>query len=110
MTSGSNSGMTSNNSAFTFENPLNFDTVCGFLKAVFNALIIIGIPIATLFIVWAGFLFVWARGNPEALTKAKKNAGWVVLGLAIFLGAWFLSQIIAATIHMLGGPSITSCR
>ncbi len=96
--------------SFELKNPLDFETVCGFLKAVFNAVITIGIPIATLFIVWAGFLFVTARGRPEALQRAKQNAMWVVLGLAVFLGAWFLSQIIAATIQALGGPSITTCR
>lgn len=69
----------------------------------------IGIPVATLFIVWAGFLFVVARGKPEALTKAKANALYVAIGVAVFLGAWFLAQIIAATIQALGGPSIASC-
>jgi hypothetical protein len=94
----------------TLKNPLGFESLCGFLKAVFNAAVTIGIPIAVLFIVWAGFLFVLARGRPDALQRAKTNAMYVVIGLAVFLGAWFLSQIIAATISALGVPSISSCK
>lgn len=97
-------------SSFELKNPLTFKTICGFLQAVFRAVLIVGIPIATLFIVWAGFLFVWARGNPEGLKKARDNAVYVLIGVAVFLGAWFLSQIIAATIAALGGPSISSCN
>lgn len=100
----------SGSAMFVLQNPLNFETICGFMKGVFSAIITIGIPVAVLFIVWAGFRFVWARGRPDALQEAKRNALYVLLGIAVFLGAWFLSQIIAATIHALGGPSITSCR
>lgn len=93
----------------TLQNPLKFDTVCGFIKQVFQAVMIIGIPVATFFIIYAGFLFVVARGRPEALTKAKTNALYVVIGVAVFLGAWVLAQIIGATLQALGGPVIGSC-
>lgn len=70
----------------------------------------LGVPVATLFIVWAGFKFVWARGNAQALTDARRNAAFVAIGVAVFLGAWFLSQIIAATIKAVGGPNISTCK
>lgn len=94
----------------TLNNPLNFSSVCGFFKALFNAVIMLGVPVATLFIVWAGFKFVLARGNAEALKVARKNAAFVAIGIAVFLGAWFLSQVIAATIKAVGGPNITTCN
>jgi hypothetical protein len=97
------------NSTFILQNPLSFGTLCGLLKAVFNALLTIGIPIAVFFIVYAGFLFVTARGNPEGLKKAKLNALYVVVGIAVFLGAWLLTQIVSATIQSLGGPAMSSC-
>lgn len=95
--------------SFTLQNPLKFDSVCKFLKGVFGAVMMIGIPVATFFIIYAGFKFVVARGKPEELNKAKANLLYVVLGIAVFLGAWFLAQIIGATIQALGGPAITSC-
>ncbi len=94
----------------TLNNPLKFSSVCGFFKQLFNAVIMLGVPVATLFIVWAGFKFVLARGNAEALKVARKNAAYVAIGIAVFLGAWFLSQIIAATIKAVA-PSVglSSC-
>lgn len=95
----------------TLNNPLKFSSVCGFFKELFNAAIMLGVPVATLFIVWAGFKFVIARGNPEALKVARLNATYVAIGIAVFLGAWFLSQVIAATIKAVA-PSInlSSCN
>jgi hypothetical protein len=94
----------------TLTNPLNFDSLCGFLKGIFNAAVTIGIPVATLFVVYAGFKFVWARGNSEKLREARNNAMYVAIGIAVFLGAWFLSQVIAKTIQAVGGPSISTCK
>lgn len=94
---------------FTLKNPLSFNNICGLFKAIFNTLMIIGVPVAVFFIVYAGFLFVVARGRPEKLGDAKRNAAYVAVGIAVFLGAWFLAQIIAATIQALGGPGIMSC-
>lgn len=94
----------------TLSNPLNFESVCGFFKALFNAALMLGIPVATLFIVWSGFMFVLARGNAAALQTARRNAAFVAIGVAVFLGAWFLSQVIAATIKAVGGPNISTCK
>lgn len=100
----------SGSSMFRLQNPLSFDTFCGLIKGIFNALLIIGVPVAMFFIAYSGFLFVTARGNPGKLEIAKTNALYVVVGIAIFLGAWFLAQIIAATIRALpGGPTVLSC-
>ena len=84
-------------------NPLQFGTFCTLLKAIFNDILVLGIPIATLFIVWAGFKLVLARGNEKELTDAKRNLWYIVIGIALFLGAWTLSQIIANTLAALGG-------
>lgn len=90
--------------AFCLSNPTSsFGTFCSLLKAIFNDLLILGIPVATLFIVYAGFMLVTARGNREKLNDAKRNLFYIVIGVALFLGAWALSQIIAATLAQLGG-------
>jgi len=96
--------------AFCFENPLNFSTFCGLLKGIFNAILTLGIPIAVLFIVWAGFKLVLARGNTTALATAKLNLVYILVGIAIFLGAWMLSQIIANTVNALGATNARICN
>lgn len=93
----------SSSNGFTLCNPLGSTTsFCGLLKTIFGDLLILGIPIATLFIVFAGFQLVAARGSEEKLRKAKNNLLYIVIGIALFLGAWTLAQIIAATLAQLG--------
>lgn len=66
---------------------------------------------AVLFIVYAGFKFVLARGKPEELKKARDNFLWTIIGIAIFLGAWLLASVIKNTVNQLGGnQNIISCN
>ena len=69
------------------------DFIAAFLKAVVE----ISLPILTLFIVYAGFKFVFARGKPERISEAKKNFLYVILGAILILGAWVLATLIAST-------------
>lgn len=86
----------------TLGNPLNVDSFCGLLKAIFAIAVQIGVPIAVVFVVFAGFKFVLARGNPEGLKRAKSNLMYTLIGIALFFGAWFLAQIITNTLVELG--------
>ncbi len=95
-------------------NPLAFNSICGLIKALLTAAIQIGIPIAVLFIVYAGFKFVLAQGNPEELKKARKNFVYTIIGIGIFLAAWLLASVIANTVNALqagsGSSSVISCQ
>ncbi len=101
------------NSIFALQNPLGngTDSFCKLIKTLLDVIILFGIPIATFFVVYAGFRLVIARGNPEALKKARLNLFYTVVGIAIFLGAWLLGQIIAGTIKDLNvtTPGLNSC-
>lgn len=84
-------------------NPLgNVDSFEKLIKAILDAAFIIGLPVAVLFIVLAGFRFIWARGNPGQLESAKHNLLYTIVGIGVFFGAWTLAKIIAATIKALG--------
>ena len=97
-------------------NPLgnNINSFCGLIKAILGAVIQIGIPVAVLFIVFAGFKFVLARGNPEKLREARQNLLYTLIGIGIFLGAWLIAVVIANTVNSLGAGSgsaqIISCN
>ncbi len=92
------------------DNPLNVGSICGLLQAILTALLTIGTPVAVLFLVYAGFKFVVARGNAEKLGEAKNNLLYVVIGIALFIGAWLLGEIIANTLNQLGVPLVGNCK
>ena len=75
------------------------DFVALLLKAVVN----IGLPIAVLFIVYSGFLFVTARGSVDGIKKAKEVFFYTIIGVTIFLGSWAIALIVKNTIKLLTG-------
>lgn len=56
-----------------------------------NAALVLAFPIAVIFIVFSGFKFVTAQGNPSEITKARQALVWTLLGLALVIGAKALS-------------------
>ena len=82
-------------------NPLKFDTISQFLDAMLGAVVTIATPIVILMIVYSGFLFVKAQGNPEKLTDAKRAIMWTIIGAVIVLGAFVLSSAIGGTVNQI---------
>lgn len=95
-------------SGFQLQNPLNVSTICGLIKKVLNVILGLGIPVAMLFLVYSGFLFVVARGNPAKLKEARLNLVHVIFGIALFLGAWLLGQLVANTINSINPGTVTA--
>ena len=83
----------------TIDNPLSADTLFCFLKDVLDVFLTVGIIIAVLFMVYAGFLFVTARGNETQLGTAKKAFLGAVIGTAIIMGVWVIAQAIVGTVN-----------
>lgn len=67
-----------------------------------NAIIPIGGIVAALMIMYAGFMYVTARGNPGDITKAHQALLWAAVGAAILLGAKVLATAIQGTINQIG--------
>jgi hypothetical protein len=94
----------------SLDNPLGGVTsFCQLITKILEAVMAIGIPIAILFIVWAGFQFVLAQGNPGGLEKARRNFLNVIIGIGIFVGSSLIAQVIINTLHDLGVRGINSC-
>lgn len=87
------------------ENPLNsnFSTIPAFIAATLKILVMVALPIISLFIVYSGFLFLTAQGNEGKLSKAKENFVYVVLGALIILGAWAIATLLSGTVNQLTG-------
>jgi len=81
------------------QNPISFCTFGAFIAAILDIVVTIGIPIAAIFIIYAGFLFVTARGNEQQLEKAKSALIAAIIGTAVLLGASVLANAIDATIQ-----------
>ncbi|TSC69600.1 MAG: Uncharacterized protein G01um101456_87 [Parcubacteria group bacterium Gr01-1014_56] len=98
-------------SSHVLQNPLagGVNSVCGLVIALLRAVTIIGIPIAVLFIVWAGFKFVLAQGSGTKIKEARDNLVAVLIGIAIFVGASLIANVIVNTLQDLGVRGINSC-
>lgn len=79
------------------DNPLQVSDLNSFIVGLLNALLKIGIPVMTVFLVYSGLRLVMARGNEKELGDAKKNLLWVIIGIAILLGAWTIVKILKGT-------------
>lgn len=85
-------------------NPLNdsIDSIPDLIRVIIdNILLPIGGVIAVVMIMYAGFLYVTGRGNPAQIKKAHSALLWAVIGAAILLGAWVISEAIENTIGQL---------
>ncbi len=76
-------------------------SVASVLTAFFDVLVQIGAVAVTLAIVYAGFLFVVAQGNPEKLNQAKKTLFYTIIGALVLLGAQIIAKVIESTIKEL---------
>jgi len=84
------------------ENPLGgTTTIYVFLEKVLKVVADIGFPVVVLAIVYSGFLYVKAQGDPGGLEEAKTALTYSIIGGAIILGAWVLAEAIGGTISTL---------
>lgn len=89
------------------ENPLkDINSIPQLIAAILDIVVQIGIPVVALFIIYSGFLFVKARGNPEGLKTAKTAFIWTLVGAAVLLGASVLASVISGTIDQLRGVRV----
>jgi hypothetical protein len=82
-------------------NPLgdNMSTIPGFVMGILSIVMYLGVPLIGVVLIYTGFKFLMARGNPEKIKSAKYNLLWVIIGVGVFLGAWALTVIIDSTIN-----------
>lgn len=87
------------------ENPLgeNMNTLPDFIRELIRIVLIVGVPILVLAIIYAGFLYVKAQGNPGELEVAHRTLLYTVIGGALLLGAFVIAEAIRATVADIGG-------
>lgn len=92
-------------------NPFNCGgntTNCSLMTLINSILNNIVMPIAAvavvMWIVWAGFGFLKAQGNPGEIEKAKQRLLWALIGAGILLGAVGISNVVSNTVRALIVP------
>lgn len=76
------------------KNPLNVNSIEELLEAILGVVIVLATPVIVFFIIYAGFLYVTARGNPEQIKQASQALTYAVIGGVIVLGSFAIATIV----------------
>jgi hypothetical protein len=90
----------------TLTNPLaggNINDIPTLVETLLRIVLVVGVPLIALAIIYAGFKFVTAQGNPEKLKEAKETFLWVIVGAAILLSAYAIAVGIQSTVIQIRG-------
>lgn len=79
---------------YELKSPLAFSSLPEFIEAILGVIIVILTPIIVLFIIFAGFKYVTAQGNPAKIQEATKALTYAVIGGVLIIGAFAITQII----------------
>lgn len=84
-----------------FNNPLTFNSLSGpggLLDAILSVVMVFATPIIVFFFIWAGFLYVTARGNPTQLEQARRALMYGVIGAVVVLGAFAITAMVVGIV------------
>lgn len=84
--------------AYKIESFITPTTFAGLLESILSIFITIATPIIVLAIIYAGFLYVSAKGNAEQIKKATTALTYAVIGGVLIIGAVAIGQIIKTTV------------
>ncbi len=101
--SGSNVGDSgSNTSIVPLSNPLEAESIGqliqGFVE-IFSYVVVLG---AVLALIWVGLQFILARGNADRMKELKDWLFWIIIGVAVVIGARLIIQVVINTLSASG--------
>lgn len=88
--------------SYSLQNPLAFDSIQGFIVAILNIIIVIATPIVVIFIIFAGFKYVTARGDASKVQEATRALTYSVIGGVLIIGAVAIAEIIKNLVTSFG--------
>lgn len=83
-------------------NPLGSTSVPNLIAEILGYVTKVGGVVAICAFIWIGWRFIAAQGNTSKLSEAKKDFFYVIIGVAILLGAQLLAYLVVNTIKSLG--------
>ncbi len=82
-------------------NPIQSKNLQDFVRNILEGVIKIGVPLVALAVIYSGFLFVSAIGNPGKIEEAKSALTNTLIGAALLLGAWAIAELVVETVKSL---------
>jgi len=92
------------NGQINIENPLNYDTFGELADALINFIFFVGIAVAPIMVLIAGFNLMTAAGDVKKVDTAKKILLYTAIGLAVIL----MSKGLIGILHQVLGVKIPS--
>ncbi len=82
------------------KNPLEADNIVELFETIIDIVLIFAVPLIVFFIIYAGFLYVTARGNEGTIQKAHMALLYALIGGLLILGARVLIEVIGGTVDV----------
>lgn len=82
----------------TLKNPLKVNSVGAAVNEAAKIFSYVAVLFGVIMLIWVGFQFILARGNPDRLSELKSWLLWIVVGLAIVIGARIIIQLVVNTL------------
>ncbi len=82
-------------------NPLDssISSIPAFFLAILDILLVFAIPFVVFFIIYAGFMYVTAQGNPSKIQDAHMALLYALIGGVLIFGARAILDIITNTVN-----------
>jgi len=92
---------------FTLRNPLKVDSIGALVQLFVEIITYIVILIAVLMFIYVGFQYVIAasKGEAKKIEDLHKQLFWLVIGVAVVIGARFIIQVVINTLEATGAVS-----
>lgn len=89
-----------NNTKITLANPLGdrINNLPAFIYMLLGIVFRIGAVLSVLALMYVGFMFVTARGDPTKLETARNAFLYTVIGIAVLLGGVLIASVIQNTV------------
>lgn len=82
------------------DNPLDgIASITDFFLAILDILLVFAIPFVVFFIIYAGFMYVTARGDTGKIKTAHNALLYAIIGGLLILGARLILAVIAGTVE-----------
>ncbi len=91
--------------SISITNPLRIDSLNDLLLAILNIIIVLAIPVVVFFIIYAGFLYVTARGNASQVEQATRALTYAIIGGVLIVGAVAIAEIVR---NLVGSFTVTA--
>ena len=91
-------GTPAGSNSVTIQSPLKVSSIADLFATILEVLLIFMVPVIVFFIIYAGYLYVTARGNVDQITQAHRALLYALVGGLLILGGKLLIDVIQGTV------------